>query len=51
MFQVHRVLEATYYLLGVLAMVSFSVIIFCSAIKNWPIFAVQKEGDRCIQTK
>ena len=50
MFQVRRVLEAT-YLLGVLAMVSYSVIIFCSAIKNWPIFAVQKEGDRCIQTK
>ena len=31
MFQVRRVLEAIYYLLGVLAMVCFSVIILCSA--------------------
>ena len=33
MFQVRRVLEATYDLLGALAMVSFSVIIVCSAIE------------------
>ena len=50
MFQACSVLEATYYLLQVLAIFSFSVIIFLLCNRNC-VFTVWKEGDRCIQTK